>query len=117
MDKLIEFLDRIIPLFPFYPSWARTLFLASFLAAMLSITVFVILYRAASKRNGDASEQSAIGLNVSLLDAVKRSDVPLEADDSFAVNYAASRNNETHVCRLLHLAPSRQWVIERQTGR
>jgi hypothetical protein len=95
MDKLLQFFDKIIPLLPFYPPWARLLFAVSFLGVMLSIGIFVVMYPAASKRMDDTSERSAIGLDVSLLETQNSSDDPLGlAGDPWAVNYRLSRENE-----------------------
>lgn len=93
MDKLLQFLDRIIPLLPFYPPWARILFALSFLAAMLSIGVFVVMYPAASKRKDDMSERAAIGLNVSLLVTQNSTDT----SDPLAVHYELSQEGENIV--------------------
>jgi hypothetical protein len=93
VDKLLQFLDKIIPLLPFYPPWARILFAVSFLAAMLSIGIFVVMYPAASKRKDDTSERLAIGLNVSLLETQNSSD----ASHPLAVNYGLSQDGENMI--------------------
>jgi hypothetical protein len=98
MDKLLQVLDKIIPLLPFYPPWARTLFAVSFLATMLSIGIFVVMYPAAARRKDDSVNRSAIGLNVSLLETQNSSDDPLElGGDLMAVNYRFSQEHENIV--------------------
>jgi hypothetical protein len=94
MDKLLQFLDKIIPLLPFYPpvgthplrcvvSWSDA----------LDRDLRVVMYPAASKRQDEASERLAIGLNVSLLETQNSSD----ASHPLAVNYGLSQDGENIV--------------------
>jgi hypothetical protein len=72
---------------------ARILFALSFLAAMLSIGVFVVMYPGTSKRKDEISERAAIGLNVSLMETENSLDV----GHPLTVNYELSRDGENIV--------------------
>lgn len=88
MEKLLQFLDRIVPLLPFYPPWARILFALAFSCSNVLDRGFRCLYPGASKRKDDMSERATIGLNVSLLETQNRTDV----GHPLAVNYELSQD-------------------------
>lgn len=59
MEKILKFLEQLLPLVTFYPKWVQVIFISSFTLVLVSVLLFVVLYPSASaKKNATPSEQS-----------------------------------------------------------
>lgn len=58
MEKLLKYLDLLLPILPFYPRWAQTVFVLTFALVLSSMFIFIVLYPSASKMKSNIATQN-----------------------------------------------------------